>query len=583
MHRLGVVAATVLVVIVAFGASPLVAAPPGVWVRPVDGEVVRPFAAPATPYGPGHRGVDLAAPPGTQVQAAGAGTVSFAGSVAGTLHVVVVHAGGLRTSYSYLRDLAVREGEEVARGQVVGQTGGASADQHGGSLHLGLRRGDTYLDPMQLFEPDDLTELVRLVPTTGEETVAAPWPRAGDAQHLMRDVVAPPDWVLARSVSEAMSNDAGFGDALAGAVAHVAGVSGRAVDWTDAQLTRVGAAALTMTGDLARRLYEWSARNVGPVQALDDVLRIGHRFLDWVEHRRSCEPHAPAADGSGGSRHTLLAVAGINSATGSDGATFSLDTEALGFGGDDVRYFSYAADAGRYDQEDTWVDLFVSAERLGEQLRDMQRVDPGREVDLIAHSQGGIVVDVFLQYVWDPTDPRYPPIGTVVTLASPHRGAPIASALDRVDDTTIGRAVLAGLRASRLGLPLGRSSEQLSEHSELMGDLWERPPYEQLHVTSIGGSDDVVVPADRTDVPGATVVTLDVDGAHDHVEIPTDPGALRAVRAALERRAPPCVSFLDGVRGAVAPVVINRFETTAGDMAGAGAAFVERRLWRFTR
>src|SRR5262249_13015098 len=78
-------------------------APPGAataWRRPVDGPVVRPFEEPSSAYGPGHRGADLAAPPGTPVHAANDGVVTFAGTVAGTLHVTVAHAGGLRTSYS---------------------------------------------------------------------------------------------------------------------------------------------------------------------------------------------------------------------------------------------------------------------------------------------------------------------------------------------------------------------------------------------------------------------------------------------------------------------------------------------------
>src|SRR5690348_15887078 len=58
------------------------------WLPPVDGSVVRPFQAPAFAYGPGHRGIDLAAPPGTPVRAAGDGVVSYAGSVADSLHVV---------------------------------------------------------------------------------------------------------------------------------------------------------------------------------------------------------------------------------------------------------------------------------------------------------------------------------------------------------------------------------------------------------------------------------------------------------------------------------------------------------------
>src|SRR5262249_41228396 len=67
--------------------APTPSAPPAcaTWLPPVDGAVVRPFQAPAFAYGPGHRGIDLAAAPGTPARAAGDGVVSFAGSVAGSL------------------------------------------------------------------------------------------------------------------------------------------------------------------------------------------------------------------------------------------------------------------------------------------------------------------------------------------------------------------------------------------------------------------------------------------------------------------------------------------------------------------
>jgi murein DD-endopeptidase MepM/ murein hydrolase activator NlpD len=146
----------------------------GGWLRPVAGRVVRPFQSPAFRFGPGHLGVDFAAAPGSPARAAGAGTVVFAGVVAGTMHVVIshtgelhageLHEGDLRTSYSFLASIRVRTGEEVARGAVIGTTGGRG-DQHDGSvLHVGVRVGDTYIDPMQLFGPPDLTAVVRLAP-----------------------------------------------------------------------------------------------------------------------------------------------------------------------------------------------------------------------------------------------------------------------------------------------------------------------------------------------------------------------------------------------------------------------------------
>src|SRR5215207_10969035 len=96
------------------------------WLRPVDGAVVHPFEEPVSAYGAGHRGADLAAAPGTPVRAANDGVVSFAGTVAGTLHVTVAHAGGLRTSYSFLAGASVRTGQTVSRGDVLGATGGTN-------------------------------------------------------------------------------------------------------------------------------------------------------------------------------------------------------------------------------------------------------------------------------------------------------------------------------------------------------------------------------------------------------------------------------------------------------------------------
>ena len=134
------------------------------WTRPVPGPVVRAFAPPRTRYGAGHLGADLAAVPGTPVRAAGNGTVEFAGVVAATRHVVVRHPGGLRTSYAFLRSIEVRRGQVVARGAVIGVSGGTGENHDGQVLHLGLRVGDAYVDPMQLFDPVDLSERVRLAP-----------------------------------------------------------------------------------------------------------------------------------------------------------------------------------------------------------------------------------------------------------------------------------------------------------------------------------------------------------------------------------------------------------------------------------
>src|SRR5688500_11978557 len=79
---------------------------------PVDGaRVVRRFDPPPRPWLPGHRGTDLAAAPGSVVRAAGAGTIVFAGQVAGRGVVSVAHSGGLRTTYEPVVVRARRPGD----------------------------------------------------------------------------------------------------------------------------------------------------------------------------------------------------------------------------------------------------------------------------------------------------------------------------------------------------------------------------------------------------------------------------------------------------------------------------------------
>ena len=82
---------------------------------PVDAPVADPFRAPAHRYAAGNRGIEYATSSDMPVRAAADGEVIFAGPVAGTLHVTVLHADGLRTSYSFLDRVEVSRGMRVAQ------------------------------------------------------------------------------------------------------------------------------------------------------------------------------------------------------------------------------------------------------------------------------------------------------------------------------------------------------------------------------------------------------------------------------------------------------------------------------------
>jgi murein DD-endopeptidase MepM/ murein hydrolase activator NlpD len=116
------------------------------FLTPVKGDIVGRFGSDGS--GQKNDGINIAAPAGTPVEAADAGTVIYAGNelpAFGNL-VMIRHAGGWVTAYGHLGSIAVQRGASVARGQplgTVGQTGSVSTPQ----LHFEIRQGSSPVDP----------------------------------------------------------------------------------------------------------------------------------------------------------------------------------------------------------------------------------------------------------------------------------------------------------------------------------------------------------------------------------------------------------------------------------------------------
>ncbi|MEM1428497.1 MAG: LysM peptidoglycan-binding domain-containing protein [Pseudomonadota bacterium] len=113
------------------------------FVLPVDGAIVRDF-------GGDTEGLVISAQPGQPVRAAGAGTVrtitddTIEGDDEARV-VIVRHEGGLSTVYVNVRDLAVGEGDRVARGASIGEVGDADPSLFQFQVRQGS--GMTVVDP----------------------------------------------------------------------------------------------------------------------------------------------------------------------------------------------------------------------------------------------------------------------------------------------------------------------------------------------------------------------------------------------------------------------------------------------------
>lgn len=115
------------------------------WMWPADGRIVATFDEGR------NKGIDIAGRPGQQVVAAGAGKVMYAGSgIRGYGNLVIVkHNNSLLSAYAHNRKIVVKEGDNVAKGQMIAEMGDSDADSV--KLHFEIRQQGKPVDPARFL------------------------------------------------------------------------------------------------------------------------------------------------------------------------------------------------------------------------------------------------------------------------------------------------------------------------------------------------------------------------------------------------------------------------------------------------
>jgi murein DD-endopeptidase MepM/ murein hydrolase activator NlpD len=117
---------------------------------PANGRIIAGYGP--TTNGQQNDGINIALPENTPVKAAEDGVVAYAGNeLKGYGNLVLVrHPNGYVTAYAHAKELLVKRGDQVKRGQVIarsGQTGNVNAPQ----LHFEIRKGASPLDPTRFL------------------------------------------------------------------------------------------------------------------------------------------------------------------------------------------------------------------------------------------------------------------------------------------------------------------------------------------------------------------------------------------------------------------------------------------------
>lgn len=118
---------------------------------PVSGEITSPYGYRVHPiWGTTiyHSGIDIGVDEGTPVHAADGGVIVWSGWMGGYGYAVVIdHGNGLSTLYGHNSELAVDEGQSVAKGQVISYAG-STGNSTGPHVHFEVRANGDPVDPM---------------------------------------------------------------------------------------------------------------------------------------------------------------------------------------------------------------------------------------------------------------------------------------------------------------------------------------------------------------------------------------------------------------------------------------------------
>lgn len=560
------------------------------YVHPVDAPVIDPFRAPTSPYGPGNRGLEYDTPPGVSVGAAAPGVVLFAGPVAGALHVTLRHADGRLTSYSFLAEVAVRQGELVDRGHTLGTTGGP--------LHVGVREAGEYVDPALLFGVE--VTRVQLVPENpfGSEL----WLQAGhEVAELAMLTLAergggPGLGDLGRAVWGAGGAVLAAGGELVGAVRdvlpHLLEVAWRFAPYAVRAIAGPFVATLVfdlvlpvLQGRVPPLLRVWD--EAGP---LGTLIRVADRTIAWVQHRLDCTPgHVDPPPPPG--RRVAILVGGLGS-TSSGGPIGDVPVDELGYEAGDVLGFSYeggrtdgAFGAGSdrvsgdlagvpvsdYDRAASTTDLRRRADLLADLLVEVEAATPGVEIDLFAHSQGGLVAHLAVRELAsrDGGAEVLDSLGLVATMATPHHGSDLAAMAVALGETGEGAfALRIGEEVSGWSIDPATSTNltELARDSELVADtLASEPPPGPTYLALAARGDPLVLAA-RTRARGATHVTLPVDGLSAHTALPGHPTTARELALARAGMSPTCESFGDFLADTLVTEIAHNLTVALADL-----------------
>jgi hypothetical protein len=315
-----------------------------------------------------------------------------------------------------------------------------------------------------------------------------------------------------------------------------------------------------VTGAWAREYPWWNAGSY-----LDDGCEPGSKIAS---------PSPPAPNGN-----LAVVIGGLASKTrgGLDSRAFSVPS-SLGYAAADTYLYSYRGSDGPrfhepYERTDTFGDLRAAAGRLATLLMRIGRRHPGRDVDVIAYSQGGVVARTLLEMSLRAWQPGMPRVQHLVTFATPHLGAKLAELPEEMAESSLsGEWVTNAVSsAARRGVavpdPYSDAVEQLRPDSPLMSGLGRQDVVLGTRVLSLAAPHDVVVPVARARYGEGVNRVVAPTGLWGHAAVTASEQARNIAYNFLRDASPTCETNWDHF-GGIPGTALDFFHDHAGAIYG---------------
>jgi hypothetical protein len=339
-----------------------------------------------------------------------------------------------------------------------------------------------------------------------------------------------------------------------------------------------------VTGEWAREYPWWNA---------------GSYLDDTCEPESKMGPSPPAPNDN-----LAVVVGGLASKTkgGLDSNVFSVPS-SLGYSAEDTYLYSYRGSDGPrlhdpYERTDTFGDLREAAGRLATLLIRIGRRYPGRDIDLIAYSQGGVVARTLLEMSLRAWQAGMPRVQHLVTFATPHRGTKLAELPKEMAESSLsGRWMAdavssAAQRGAAVPDPYSDAVDQLKPDSALMSGLGRQDVVLGTRVLSLAAPHDVVVPVPRARYDEGLNRVVAPTGVWGHAAITASDQARNIAYDFLRDASPTCetnwdhlggipgtgLDFVHDHAGALYGELESEALLRAGRLLGGGAATGTRRV-----